>query len=219
VIKSVSKREKKTTIYGKCERLTAQEEAEACRLKDLGDKEAFNRLVEAVVPYAVDLARQYSRRNTDSEDMAQIAIIAVIGAIPRFDATKGRLTTFVTSPIIWALLRSRDSYFSAVCVPHWSKRRRMNRCNEFPMSATPTVDSHEKEIDDTEELEERVASIRYAMKEMPEKWRYVLIRRSDGLTLSQIGIELGITKERVRQLEARAIAEVQYRLEVQNIGA
>jgi RNA polymerase sigma factor (sigma-70 family) len=206
-------------IYGKCKPLTKELEAEACKLKDQGDKQAFNRLVEAVVPYAIDLARQYSRRSTDGEDMAQLAIMAVIGAMARFDASKGRLTTYVTRPIIWALLNSRDNYFSAVHIPRWIDRKRMNRLREFPFHVLRTVESQEREIDDADEFQDKLASIRYVMKDMPEKWCNVLLRRCEGLTLSEIGNELGITKERVRQLESRAIEEVKYRLALHEAGA
>jgi RNA polymerase sigma factor (sigma-70 family) len=208
-----------TKVYGSCKPLTKEEEAEACRRKDAGDQQAFNRLVEAVVPYAIDLARQYSRRSTDGEDMAQVAILAVIGAIPRFDAKKGRLTTFVTSPIIWALLNSRDNYFSAVHVPRWNEKKRINRASEFPKNAVPAVDSHEDEVDDNEESQERLASVRYVMNDMPERWCSVLLKRCQGLSLKEIGDEMGLTKERVRQLVLRATQEVQYRLALNEVGA
>lgn len=208
-----------TKVYESCKPLTKEEEAECCKLKDQGDQEAFNRLVEAVTPYAVDLARQYSRRSTDGEDMAQVAILAVIGAIPRFDSNKGRLTTFVTSPIIWALLNSRDNYFSAVHVPRWNDNKRMNRVREFPRDAIPTTDSHEYEVDDNEEFQDKLASVRYVMKDMPERWCSVLLKRCEGWSLKEIGDEMGLTKERVRQLVLRATQEVQYRLSLNEVGA
>jgi len=48
-----------------------------------------------------------------------------------------------------------------------------------------------------------VAAVRRALARMDERSRYVAERRADGLTYDQIGLEIGVTRERVRQLVAK----------------
>jgi DNA-binding CsgD family transcriptional regulator len=48
-------------------------------------------------------------------------------------------------------------------------------------------------------------AFRAAIAELGERERTVFLRRLGGMTLEEVGKELGITRERVRQVEARAI--------------
>lgn len=53
-----------------------------------------------------------------------------------------------------------------------------------------------------------VAILREAVKQLPERRRLVMEGRMAGKTLEQVGDDMGITKERVRQLESNAIAQL-----------
>ena len=60
---------------------------------------------------------------------------------------------------------------------------------------------------------ERTHAVRDALGELPQRQRYVLARRygldgGDGCTLKTLAGELGVSKERVRQIEAQAFGRL-----------
>ena len=64
--------------------------------------------------------------------------------------------------------------------------------------------------------DERARWIREALAELPEREEKIIRERllkDDGRTLESLGQELGVSKERVRQLEARALAKLRRSLE------
>ena len=76
--------------------------------------------------------------------------------------------------------------------------------------ADPTADPPEDEV----ERHRRIQSVHEALSHLPERER-VIVERHFGLegepeTLQQIGRELGLTRERVRQLEAHALATLSH---------
>jgi len=55
-------------------------------------------------------------------------------------------------------------------------------------------------------------ALRAALAELGERERTVFLRRLGGMTLEEVGKELGLTRERVRQIEARAIRRLRGRV-------
>lgn len=61
------------------------------------------------------------------------------------------------------------------------------------------------EAENFAELRRRYSEI---AETLPKKWRRVLDLRMTGMTLEEIGDALGLTRERVRQIQAKAIDEL-----------
>jgi RNA polymerase sigma-32 factor len=74
-----------------------------------------------------------------------------------------------------------------------------------------TAPSQEEIIGDAEFEEARKKCLNQALKQLSDRERLIIRRRrlsEDTQTISEIGKDLGITRERVRQLEARAIRKL-----------
>lgn len=64
------------------------------------------------------------------------------------------------------------------------------------------------DADGPNEIAERNDDIKYLrilINELPERWRQIMLERAEGKTLEEIGKRRGITRERVRQMEANAV--------------
>lgn len=68
--------------------------------------------------------------------------------------------------------------------------------------------SEQEDIEDVLDRQREIERVRAAMAQLPERLQLVLRRRLDDWTLAQIGEEIGVSRERVRQLEIRALQEL-----------
>ncbi len=84
------------------------------RYHEGGDVEARERLIEQYLPLVRSLARRYSYRGEQLEDLVQVGCIGLIKAIDRFDIERGvELTTYATPNIIGEIKRHfRDKGWS-----------------------------------------------------------------------------------------------------------
>jgi RNA polymerase sigma-B factor len=84
------------------------------RYHQSGDVSAREELIERYMPLVRSLARRYSYRGEQLEDLVQIGAIGLIKAIDRFDVNRGvELTTYATPNIIGEIKRHfRDKGWS-----------------------------------------------------------------------------------------------------------
>lgn len=183
---------------------------------------AFDTLVLHNVRLASFWAHRYRTRRIghvqlDFQQLQSIAIEILIQQIPRFNTSLGRaLTPYLSTKIKQGLLRALMDEASQYQTPHAEGRRR----KEIPIG-TPMV-----ELAAANDAAERVASEAPSQYEQLEasraghdlqallnqaegillpRWRQVLCMHADGLSGAEIGRELGISRERVRQIKEKAI--------------
>src|SRR5438067_472830 len=88
------------------------------RYHEQGDLQARERLIEQYMSLVRSLARRYSYRGEQLEDLVQIGAIGLIKAIDRFDLERGvELTTYATPNIIGEIKRHFRDKGWAVRVP------------------------------------------------------------------------------------------------------
>lgn len=97
-----------------------------------------------------------------------------------------------------------------------------DRSTNAPLSENGDVEWQDLVVDDAPSPEEQVARrhdadararwLRAALADLPERERRIIEARhlrEEGLTLAELGTSLGVSKERIRQLERRALARLQ----------
>lgn len=106
----------------------ASDEVEALfrRFSETGSRRDRNRLVEAHLGFAHHVARRYANRGVSDEDLEQIALLALVKAVDRFDPGLGfAFTTFAGRTIEGEIKRHfRDATWS-VRVPRSLQERHL----------------------------------------------------------------------------------------------
>jgi RNA polymerase primary sigma factor len=99
---------------GKTKLLTKEEEQELSRKIKKGDKSARDRMIKANLRLAMSVAKKYSNRGVDLEDLFQESIIGLTHAVDRFDWTRGfKFSTYA----YWWIQQSVRQYLAANCGP------------------------------------------------------------------------------------------------------
>jgi RNA polymerase primary sigma factor len=200
----------------KLPRVTPDEErALGRRIQSSGgaDEEAVQRLVESNLRFVVSYAKRYRAFGVPFLDLIHEGNLGLIEAARRFDA--GRNVKFITYAVWWIrqailhLLTGETRAASAASVsldapvggggdddgPElWE---RLEQETEPPAEAAlvrrALHDQIKDALKDLDDKERQVVSLRFGLS-----------RRDDPRTLQEIGDRLHLTRERVRQIEARA---------------
>lgn len=186
-------------------------------------------LVEKFAAYAWRRAGQSLRQSASVDDLRQEGRLGLIRAAELFDPARG--ASFVTYASTWVrsrVLRFVREYGTTVHVPSARARPHYSR-EEMAARRARDVDEavdrahHYVDVDDVqvaasaEEVEERGRVVRSVVADMlgagklTAREGQVLVRRffGDGEeTLEQVGDSFGVSRERVRQVEAEAVAKV-----------
>ncbi len=88
------------------------------RYKETGDRAIRNELAERHRGLAITLARRFNGRGEPLDDLLQVAMIALLRAIERFDPERGNsFTTFATPTVLGELRRHFRDHTWALKVP------------------------------------------------------------------------------------------------------
>lgn len=74
---------------GKTNLLTREEEVELSKKIEMGDQRARDRMIKANIRLAISIAKKYSNKGVDLEDLIQESSLGLIKAVDRFDWRKG----------------------------------------------------------------------------------------------------------------------------------
>lgn len=149
-------------------------------------------------PLMLKLAGRAARvHGADRDDLFQDLCVDVLRHATTYDPAKGAPTTWVYLRLKGVLATRRRHANSA-----------RGRAERASLDANdPVHESPDHRADDPAEVVERREVwelLTAAVGSLPERERDILKARAEGQTLEAVGEVLGVTKERVRQLAARA---------------
>jgi RNA polymerase sigma factor (sigma-70 family) len=183
------------------------------RLEDLAAQanECRARLVESNLRLVVKLARQHSGPVADIHDLISEGNFVLLRAVDKFDFARGtRFSTYAT----WCVVKR---FARVVPEENYRIQTYVSGIDEI-LEVQP--DKSTSELERKENLEHIRSQLDKVMEHLTERERVILSRRF-GLTgarpetLEQIGEVLGITRERVRQLESRALRKAAEQLQIE----
>jgi RNA polymerase primary sigma factor len=159
-----------------------------------------NRIICSYLGLVVSIVKKWTGNCQDLFDLISDGNVTLIQASEGFDFARGtRFSTYVTRAIINDFVRR---------IPR-DRRRRVRfatGCEGLLQTLTDDGDSGRPEAMDQEPCREIIRKI---LGYRDERAQTIIVRRfglsGDKQTLEQVGRGLGISKERVRQLESRAL--------------
>ena len=171
-------------------------------------EEAREQLVTANLRLAISIARRFSEPRTPIEELISEANLVLINAVEKFDYSRGfRFSTYATHAIQRHLYR-------------YMARRQRKRT--FEQSADNSFLRDLLTTEPPQEEHDESAVLKLVMQGIDEllnsRERFILLERfglgpsKQARTLQCLSREMGISKERVRQLHHQAIGKIQQRL-------
>ena len=209
------------------------EEAELARRIHAGDTQARDRLVCANLRFVVSVAKRYQHLGVPLADLIDEGNIGLLRAARRFDETKG--VKFISYAVWWirqAILQALAHQGRPVRVPVGRAREFRSAVigQTTAMGASLSLDGPMSPASETMlgevladestiapddsaadgDLEHMTAAALGTLRprELMVLRRYFGLDHEDPLTLEKIAQDLGVTRERVRQIKDRAIRRI-----------
>ena len=164
-----------------------------------------NQIVRANLRLVVSIAKRHVGPSDNFFELVSDGNMSLIRAVEKFDYARGnKFSTYAS----WAIMKN-----FARTIPDELRRRDRFRTSEAEMfSAAP--DRRSDQYGQESAQSQRVVQIGRILEKLDEREQKIIMSRfgldhsTEPLTLKEVGQEMGVTKERVRQIEARALAKL-----------
>jgi len=178
------------------------------RIQDLQQIEEFqqqatavkDRLINCNMRLVVSIAKRHAGQAENFFELLSDGNMSLIRAVEKFDYSRGnKFSTYAS----WAIMKNY-----ARSIPDDKKHRERYVTGHEEMFEA-TADSRTNEREQLTSQEQAASRVNQLLETLDERERQIIRMRagldsySEGMTLEEIGLQLGITKERVRQLNVR----------------
>jgi len=164
-----------------------------------------NQIVRANLRLVVSIAKRHVGMGDNFFELVSDGNMSLIRAVEKFDFARGnKFSTYAS----WAIMKN-----FARTIPDEHRHR-----DRFRTSHSEMFSSTEERRTDQYELEsaqrQREAQVGRILERLDEREQKIIISRfglehgHEPQTLKEVGAEMGVTKERIRQIEARALSKL-----------
>lgn len=200
--------------------LTRVKEKRLLRLSKRGDTKARNELLEANLKFVFDVAKRYSGRGVPMGDLISEGNLGLIKAIEKFDESND--VKFISYAVWWIRHSMLDAIQKRKLTESVELESGVSNDNVFAAKLADDEDDEvdgynpspfEDEGDTRDKMNKQNALINKMFsslnqREMKVISHYFGIDGNKKMNLIEIGEELGITSERVRQIKGSAIKKM-----------
>ncbi len=173
-----------------------------------------NQIIRANLRLVVSIAKRHVQQNGTLFELISDGNISLIRAVEKFDFALGnKFSTYAT----WAIMKNFARSIPGERVQ--LDRFRTGHEELFGATSDERTDAVELETAQTR----REAEVEKILRHLDQREREIVARRFgldrdlEPRTLKEIGQELGVSKERIRQIEARALAKLRQAALEENI--
>ncbi|MEM8734196.1 MAG: sigma-70 family RNA polymerase sigma factor [Planctomycetota bacterium] len=175
-----------------------------------------NQIVQANLRLVVSIAKRHMNSSDDFFSLVSDGNMSLFRAVEKFDYSRGnKFSTYAS----WAIMKN----FARSIPTEFKHKDRFRTTGEevFMAHEDTRVDHFAEEI----AQKQRVKQINQILNKLDHREQQIIIRRfgldhnNEPLTLKEVGAELGVTKERIRQIEARALSKLREAASTEAIDA
>ncbi|MBN1588594.1 MAG: sigma-70 family RNA polymerase sigma factor [Pirellulales bacterium] len=161
-----------------------------------------NEIIRANLRLVVSIAKRHVGPAENFFELVSDGNISLIRAVEKFDFARGnKFSTYAS----WAIMKN-----FARTIPDEHRRRDRFRTSQSEMFAA-TEDARSDQHEQESAHLRRQNQVEKILERLDEREQQIIVTRfglsqgKEPKTLKQVGAELGVTKERIRQIEARAL--------------
>lgn len=161
-----------------------------------------NQIVQSNLRLVVSIAKRHVSRSEDFFQLVSDGNMSLIRAVEKFDYARGnKFSTYAS----WAIMKN----FARTIPEEFKHRDRYRTSAEEMFMAAPDLRSDRYHLESLQSMRE--SQIGKILNRLDEREQRIIISRfgldhnEEPLTLKEVGAQLGVTKERIRQIEARAL--------------
>ena len=173
-----------------------------------------NEIISANLRLVVSIAKRHVGPGQNFFELVSDGNISLIRAVEKFDYSRGnKFSTYAS----WAIMKN-----FARTIPDEHRHRDRFRTSHGELFTT-TEEVRKDQYEQESAQQQREAQIGKILGRLDEREQQIIISRfglapgQEPLTLKQVGAELGVTKERIRQIEARALSKLRKAAEEEKI--
>jgi RNA polymerase primary sigma factor len=164
-----------------------------------------NEIIRANLRLVVSIAKRYATSSENLFELVSDGNISLIRAVEKFDFGRGfKFSTYAT----WAIIKN---FARTIPMEHRYHSRFHTTQDEMLRTVQNAGRNQPVQESAQTQREQQVAQILGRLDDREQqiiRYRFGLDHAREPMTLKQVGEAMGVTKERIRQLETRAIAKL-----------
>ena len=164
-----------------------------------------NQIIRANLRLVVSIAKRYVGPAGDFFELVSDGNMSLIKAVEKFDVSRGnKFSTYAS----WAIMKNFARTIPDVL------RQRGRFCTSHPEMFSTIEDARANHYEQESAQIQRESQVQGILERLDERERQIVTSRfrphsgQEPLTLKQVGAAMGVTKERVRQIQYRAMRKL-----------
>lgn len=174
-----------------------------------------NQIARANLRLVVSIAKRHVTPDQNFFELVSDGNLSLLRAVEKFDFARGnKFSTYAS----WAIMKN----FARTIPGEYRHRDRFRTSHDELFSSTEEERGNPM-IEETLQ-QDRLSKVQRILRRLDEREQKIIIGRfgldhsREPLTLKEVGAELGVTKERIRQIEARALNKLRLAAQEEKIA-